>query len=334
MNDAVMPIAEQSAPNDAAQNTAATGERRFVFFHNRRSGRNDADQLLATLAAALPDAADGERMVAPQPGESMLDAAERAAQLASRYGASLVVIGGDGTVNAAVQQAIAHEVPLGIIAAGTFNFVARSYGIPEDPAAAVSLLKTARAHSVQVGHVNSRVFMVNACVGLYRRVLADREVFKHRIGRHRAVAAIAAVWSALQRCEMFTFTTPDQPQLSQNRAASVLVSNNRLQLSMAGFTDAATVEHGHLLGIVFGRSTAGWRVWTLIKGALGKIEELPQIHTFSFKHFEMDLPKRRRRWIKVAIDGEITRLALPLVFQCGVGELQLICRDTMQDNDS
>ena len=48
---------------------------------------------------------------------------------------------------------------------------------------------------VQVGFVNRRMFVVNASVGLYPKMLADREMASRRFGRKRWVAIAAAVWS-------------------------------------------------------------------------------------------------------------------------------------------
>src|SRR5690606_33720661 len=51
---------------------------------------------------------------------------------------ALVVVGGDGTVNLGAQVVAGTDVPLGILAAGTGDDVARSVGLPRrDLAAAV-----------------------------------------------------------------------------------------------------------------------------------------------------------------------------------------------------
>jgi len=45
---------------------------------------------------------------------------------------SVIAAGGDGTVISAVEAAISLGVPLGIIPLGTFNDLARSFGLPLD----------------------------------------------------------------------------------------------------------------------------------------------------------------------------------------------------------
>lgn len=109
--------------------------------------------------------------------------------------------GGDGTI-AAVAGAIfdsrksSVSLPhLGIIPLGTFNYVARSLGLPQDdPAAAARLLLTAPARPLNVGEVNGRVFLNNASLGAYPAILDQREGIYRRWGRSR----FAAYWSVIR----------------------------------------------------------------------------------------------------------------------------------------
>jgi len=61
------------------------------------------------------------------------------AQRADRPDA-LVVVGGDGAVNLAVNLLAGSRMPLGVIPAGTGNDIARSIGLPLDPVAAVDTI--------------------------------------------------------------------------------------------------------------------------------------------------------------------------------------------------
>jgi diacylglycerol kinase (ATP) len=67
--------------------------------------------------------------------------AERAARAAVADGAStLVAVGGDGTVHAALQAVGGTGVPLGIVPAGTGNDFAMALGVPRDPMAAAAAI--------------------------------------------------------------------------------------------------------------------------------------------------------------------------------------------------
>ena len=81
---------------------------------------------------------------------------------------------------------------MGAVPQGTFNYFARTHGIPTDPAEAVRGLLGWAAQPVQVAAINQRLFLVNASMGLYPDLLEDREAYKARFGRSRWVA----FWSA------------------------------------------------------------------------------------------------------------------------------------------
>ena len=51
---------------------------------------------------------------------------------------------------------------------------------------------------VQVGKVNGRVFLVNASVGLYPQLLENREAWKQKLGRSRAVAFASGLATLLR----------------------------------------------------------------------------------------------------------------------------------------
>lgn len=86
--------------------------------------------------------------------------------------------GGAGVINRVACLAVAHGCAFGVLPQGTFNYFARTHGIPEAPDEAVHVRLTARLHPVQVGIVNERVFLVNSSIGLYPALLEERELDK------------------------------------------------------------------------------------------------------------------------------------------------------------
>lgn len=71
----------------------------------------------------------------------------------------LVVCGGDGMVNIALQAVAGTDVPLGILPAGTGNDLARSFGIPlGDAAAAASRIVNGRTRTIDLARIGDRYF--------------------------------------------------------------------------------------------------------------------------------------------------------------------------------
>ena len=111
----------------------------------------------------------------------------------------VAVLGGDGTVNEAVNGLIGTDVPLAILPGGGADVFARSVGIPKDPSDAAELLGanfggTEKARRVPLGHVVSggaperhthRFFVANCGIGfdaaIVRSVESKPDV-KRRVG--------------------------------------------------------------------------------------------------------------------------------------------------------
>ena len=61
-----------------------------------------------------------------------------------------------------------------MIPLGTFNYVARSLGLPETPEEAVAVLAAGETRPLPLGEVNGRVFLNNASLGAYAKILETR----------------------------------------------------------------------------------------------------------------------------------------------------------------
>ncbi|SIQ52293.1 lipid kinase, YegS/Rv2252/BmrU family [Alkalispirochaeta americana] len=96
-------------------------------------------------------------------------------------GVSLVVAcGGDGTVGSVVNGLVGTGAVLGILPAGTGNGLARAFGIPLRPEAAVALLAaaagaapTAATRAVDTFSVEGRHFVLNLSVGISARSMDE-----------------------------------------------------------------------------------------------------------------------------------------------------------------
>ena len=119
------------------------------------------------------------------------DIAARARQAASR-GDLLVAAGGDGTINGIAGVAVQTGATLGVLPMGTRNHFARDLGLALDlPLAAAAILGGA-IRLVDVGEVNGRIFLNNSSVGLYPRMVWEREAEQRR-GRGKWSAFIIAM---------------------------------------------------------------------------------------------------------------------------------------------
>jgi len=168
--------------------------------------------------------------------------AQQAASRAVATRTAVVAVGGDGTLNTVAQAVHAVGCAMGVVPKGTFNYFARTHGIPADPAEAARLLLHAAPSPVQVAAINDRVFLVNASLGLYPDLLEDREAYKRRFGRSRWVAFWAAGATLLRAQRQLRLHIEQGDSVRDVRALTLFVGNNRLQLEQIGVQAARTCK--------------------------------------------------------------------------------------------
>jgi diacylglycerol kinase family enzyme len=105
---------------------------------------------------------------------------------ASASGDAVFVFGGDGVVNEALNGLPAGK-PLGIVAGGYTNVLARAVGVPDDPARAV------RARRISLGRANGRRFAFSAGIGVDSEAVRELETRRRSDGRRRGDLAYAGV---------------------------------------------------------------------------------------------------------------------------------------------
>ncbi|HEY0825340.1 MAG TPA: diacylglycerol kinase family protein [Ramlibacter sp.] len=280
---------------------------------NQRSGASGKDEVREAVEAELAAAGRPYRFVPVQPGE-VVHACQEAARLAREHGGILVASGGDGTINAAAQAALTQDCPLGLIAQGTFNLFARDLGLSLDPVEATRMLLRAAPEPVQVGLVNEHVFLVNASVGLYPKLLADREEVKNRLGRRRWIAMAAAFKSLLEWRLQLVLDAEMDGELAQLRTASVFLCNNRVQLQRLGIQDYVVeqVGHGRIACLLLPNMPWWTKLRMMAAAAFGTLGEERRLQSFPMR--SLTVAARNARRLKVATDGEVQWMQLPVRF--------------------
>jgi diacylglycerol kinase family enzyme len=290
----------------------------FVIVGNPASGAGQAPQAIEEAAAVLRAAGcEIDVTLAPQPA-LLAATAREAVALAQRRQARLVAVGGDGSVATVVSALLAAgddaaSLALGVLPMGTFNYFARTHGLPQEPQQAAALWLQATARPVQVGRVNEHNFLVHAALGLYPRLLEDREAFKQRYGRSRLIALWAGLQSMWRGSGSIALTIEREGRREQVRATTLFIGNNRLQLEQIGVPEAPLVEQGRLVALWLAPTTAWQRLRVALRGAFGDLAGADEIVNEPVDDLTV-VPRRRwqRRQLKVALDGEVLRLALPL----------------------
>lgn len=301
----------------------------LVVLMNARSGAQQAEAAYRTIATRLQAAQRRFRIVEVERAQDLAAQARSEAQAARTTSAVLVACGGDGTLNTVARAALEADVPFGALPQGTFNYFARCQGIALELDDALTQLLAGRSTPVQVGRVSDRrdshPFLVNASVGLYPRLLEDREAVKARLGRNRFIALLAGLRTLLRGAPRWRLLVQaDGAPARALRLTTLFIGNNRMQLEKLGVPQAGAVDQGRLVAMLLRAPTRRAMLAAAMRGAVGHVTTAQAVDSLAFDRVQVRPQDAAVQWLKVAIDGEVLQLQPPLVFDTMPRALRLM----------
>lgn len=298
----------------------------FFIVLNAGSGSSETEERRSVIDQVLTQAGRTFQLALVDDPENIADIAARAARQAKAADGILVAAGGDGTINAVAREAVDKGCLFGVLPQGTFNYFGRAHHIPEDLGDAVRALLDAHIQPVQVGVVNDRIFLVNASIGLYPRMLEEREIDKKQFGRSRFVAFLSGLKTFVSPHRRLRITLDLDGKERTLRTSTLFVGNNRLQMEQVGIAPLSdALEDGKLAAIAPKSVGKLGMLGLMLRAMLGRLGEAENLVTFSFRR--MTVRPRKfygKRRVKVATDGEVTQMDTPLEFRVLEGQLLLL----------
>ncbi len=177
------------------------------------------------------------------------DETSLAAAIAGRGDRRLVVLGGDGSVHAALRAldatgSVDPAEPVGIIARGTGNDLARALGLPLDPVEGAAAVLAGRPHPVDLLRDDEGGVVVNAVhIGIGARASAEAVRFKETLGAaaYPLGAAIAGLAEAGSRLRV------EVDGVVVGNAAAGWQADGSTEVLMVGVCNGPTIAGGTAL---------------------------------------------------------------------------------------
>jgi YegS/Rv2252/BmrU family lipid kinase len=189
---------------------------------------------------------DCEVMLTEAPGHAGVLARNHA----HKYDA-VFTLGGDGTVME-VLSALAHQrPPVGVLAGGTANVVARTLRIPLNPRRAVPLLLGGDEATLDLGRLgDGRRFAIGVGVGLDATMISEAPArLKKRLG---FMAYVVGGYKAVLRNQKFTLRLTVDGVVYDRPASAILIANFGAVLNnLVSFGDGIVQDDGLLNACVF-----------------------------------------------------------------------------------
>ncbi len=246
------------------------------------------------------------------------DVATYAGQAVADGADAVLVVGGDGTVNGAVNGLAGSKVALGVLPMGTGNVWAAELGlIPTptplhrpDPLAAARLLSQKQQRWIDLGRIHaatedgavkSRYFVLWAGVGFDAAVArvvetAYRET-KRRFGALSFL--LAGVETALNYLGTRA-TIQLNGQTLEERVVLIVVSNAQLYAGTVRLTPSARLNDGQLNACIFKGHGLPAMLRHVISVLVHRHGHDPQVATFEVRHMSVETAEP----LPVQVDGE------------------------------
>jgi len=255
-------------------------------------------------------AAGVEASVCAAPGWAV--EAEIRAAVASDADA-VIIGGGDGTVATAAGMLLGSGKALGLLPLGTMNLLARDLGMPNDLRAAVAVLARGKRRLIDVGEVNGHVFLNNSVIGLYPSLVRARERQRGVPGWRKWPAMASAVIKALRYYNLIEVGADLGQGARLISTPALAVVNNAYRDPAATFLHRPTLDGGRLAVYVAKHRTRLGLVRLMARLVLGGWQSNAELESLSMTDLTVTSHSRHR--LKVAIDGEVSRLSPPLVYR-------------------
>ncbi|HEY1633483.1 MAG TPA: diacylglycerol kinase family protein [Acidimicrobiales bacterium] len=225
--------------------------------------------------------------------------------------------GGDGSQALVATIAIRHDVPHVVIPAGTRNHFALDLGLDRnDVIGALDAYTDGVEERIDLAVVNGRIFVNNASLGLYAKIVQSPEYRDAK--RQTAAAMLPEMLGTSAEPLDLRFTGPDGT--SYPSAHMILVSNNPYQLaSLAGRGTRERMDLG-ALGVVAARiSDARDASRFVALEAAGQVRRFPGWFEWTTPRFQVDSGGP----VEIGVDGEAMKMDPPLVFESRPGALRV-----------
>lgn len=246
----------------------------------------------------------------------LLDARDMAEAI-RRHGAQPVIAvgGGDGTLGNAAEVLRGMGSALAVLPLGTRNHLARALGVPLDLVQAAQVAATGERRRIDLGRAGKRIFVNNASIGLYPRLVRERD--RHKLPKW--LGTIPAAWQVLRTMRAHRYALSVDGERRVVRTPLLFIGNNRYSLEPGSLGERESLDDGALSLCAVRAEGLLQLIWLAFKVLVGlasadqDFEDLAEAASITIEG---------EGEIGVALDGEVRRMTLPLhldILPAGLG---------------
>lgn len=243
------------------------------------------------------------------------------AREAVEKGAKIVAAGGgDGTINAVASALVGADVALGVLPLGTRNHFAKDLGIPLKLEDSIRALFRGEAVEIDVAEINGKVFLNNSSLGLYPRIVRQREAHRKR-GLPKWIAFLRALfYVARNHSSLYLRLKVDDARSEIRKTPFLFIGNNRYELTGLNIGKRNSLTGAHLWICKASDASRAGLLRLTLRALSGRL-----------KGRDLEATEAKEAWIEtrgshshVSTDGEIVALKSPLHYRSRPQALKVI----------
>jgi diacylglycerol kinase family enzyme len=287
---------------------------------NAGAGAVDKEEIVNRLVERYLPKGSRWKVSVARNGPELLELARRAVK--DDY-QTIVAGGGDGTVSTVAGVLAGTRKTLGVLPLGTLNHFAKDLQLPLDLDGAMETIMAGHTVQVDVGDVNGQKFINNSSLGLYPRIVKQREK-QQRLGWGKWPAFVWAAISVLRRYPLLDVRLSlDGKQLAR-RTPFVFIGNNEYEMEGFNIGRRTCLDKGEL-SLYITHSTGRMGLLRLaLRALLGGLRNEKDFMMLCTREIWI---KTRHRRAHVAFDGETRIMEPPLHYQVRPGALRVLAPD-------
>ena len=284
---------------------------------NSSSGPGHETGIQDILAEAFKAGGVDARVSLAKSGFEVIKLAEQAVRGDAE---TIVAGGGDGTISSVASAIIGTDKRLGVLPFGTMNHFAKDLGIPLDLAGAVEIIVAGHATNVDVGEVNGHIFINNSSLGLYPSLVHKREK-QQQLGWGKWPAYIWAALAVMRRYPFLNVHVGVDGADLKSRTPFVFIGNNEYQMETLDIGGRAHLDKGKLSLYMTNRTGRLGLLRLALRALLGGLRQEKDFVHLCTKEIRIETKHKR---VRVALDGEVTRMAPVLHYRARPGALRVL----------
>jgi diacylglycerol kinase family enzyme len=234
---------------------------------------------------------------------------------------AIAAAGGDGTINSVLNMTIDSKLSLGIIPMGTLNHFAKDAGIPLEIEDAVDVIVNQHTVMVDIAEVNGKYFLNNSSVGLYPKMVKQRDKEMEVLKYGKWFAMFRAILNIFSKYPLITFRIKTEDHYNVIKTPFIFVGNNVYTFDLFSLGKRERIDEG-TLSLYYPKTTGRFSILRFAFMAL--INKLDSTEDFYNSRCDEISVNSRRRTLEVSVDGEVLHLNPPLNYKIHPRKLRLL----------